>query len=124
MTTFIDGPAAGVSLDLRRAPIMLRVVCDTAGSWDALDQEDDQPKGNELIFVYIIVGEPDRAFVRCARPRAGGYREFARYRLLPTQPADEQVRTTIAWQKWCSENRLSLMSEYQRGNAEHGKDGK
>lgn len=58
MIELIDGPANGVSLDLMRAPIMLRVVRDRAGNWDALDQLADEPKRGETIFLYRMVGNP------------------------------------------------------------------
>lgn len=38
MITFRDGPAAGQVLQLRRVPVLLRVVCSSRGNWDALDQ--------------------------------------------------------------------------------------
>lgn len=58
MTRFEDGPAAGVNLSLRRAPMFLRVVQNNqTGEWDALDQLDDTPEKNETIFVYKVHGE-------------------------------------------------------------------
>jgi hypothetical protein len=52
IVTFVDGPAEGESLDLRRAPYFLRVVRGIDGKWDALDQLDDDPAMGETIFIY------------------------------------------------------------------------
>jgi len=43
MTRFLDGPAQGETLMLRRAPILLRVTRDPMGNFDGLDQLDDRP---------------------------------------------------------------------------------
>jgi hypothetical protein len=37
MIRFLDGPAMGQSLELKRTPRYLRVVRSAAGTWDALD---------------------------------------------------------------------------------------
>ena len=49
MTRFLDGPAAGVLLALRRAPLYLRVVYHAKREepWDALDQLADVPGEHE-----------------------------------------------------------------------------
>jgi len=57
MTRFLDGPAEGVTLMLRRAPIYLRVV-HRGTEWDALDALDDRPTPDETIYVYVLHGEP------------------------------------------------------------------
>lgn len=63
MTTFTDGPAAAIQLNISRTPIYLRVVHDIAtDQWDALDQLADTPKPTEEIHVYRIDGEPMRGF--------------------------------------------------------------
>lgn len=106
MVNFLDGPAGGVKLALRRIPILLRVV--RAGRrWDALDQLDDEPEPRETIFVYRRADDvPIRKYFICSRGRgkreSGLYWE-ASYRVLPEQPADDQVRSTEAWQTWAAE---------------------
>jgi hypothetical protein len=53
VTRFIDGPAAGTVLSLKRSPLFLRAVQDPLdGKWDALDQLDDAPRPGERIVVY------------------------------------------------------------------------
>lgn len=56
MTSFAGGPAAGVSLLLRRAPLYLRAVTGPDGKWDALDLLDDAPAPNETVVAYRRVG--------------------------------------------------------------------
>lgn len=46
MTTFIDGPAKGQTLMLRRNPVYL-IVTEENGKFDALDQLEDAPKPTE-----------------------------------------------------------------------------
>lgn len=72
MTTFVDGPAKGKNLSLKRAPRFLRVVCE-GSTWDALDQPDDTPKETEKLFAYEIVGEPYRVHLHCSGGRGGFY---------------------------------------------------
>ena len=55
MTTFIDGPAKGQHLALKRAPRFLRVVV-ADGKWDALDQIEDEPRPGELVYAYEVHG--------------------------------------------------------------------
>jgi hypothetical protein len=106
MTRFTDGPAQGQVLELRRAPVFLRVV--RAGEkWDALDQLDDKPSDDETVCVYELVGEPGRMHINATR-RAGGCRwvTIAEYKLLEgEQPADAILRDAGAWRSWaCAEN--------------------
>ncbi len=108
MANFIDGPARGVKLLLGRAPVMLRAVQPKGGVWDALDQLDDEAKPNERIVVYFRSSEPSRFHI-CRSPRKqSGWYEEANYSVLPEQPADEDVRTSASWQKWCLANRPRL----------------
>jgi hypothetical protein len=101
MSRFLDGPAAGVSLLIKRAPALLRAVQKPDGSWDALDQFTDRPERNERIVVYRRVTEP--ATVHINRGRHGcGWQQMADYRVLAEQPADADVRQTSAWQAWAN----------------------
>lgn len=100
MTQVEDGPAAGVSLLLRRAPLYLRLVFDLAlGTWDALDQVDDDARTTETITIYRRVGQPTWMHMRASRGRGGVYRG-GRYRVVSPQPTDPEVRTSSAWQRW------------------------
>lgn len=100
MIHFLDGPAKGVSLALRRAPEFLRVVLDHA-TWqlDALDQLDDEPKASESIYVYRLAGDVGRGFF-CRRGKGCLTFVEADYRLFDVQPADEEVRDRERWQAW------------------------
>lgn len=112
MVEFIDGPAAGESLALRRIPILLRVVQSRNGKWDALDQLDDEPKPTETIFVYRRRNDLGVSHYHiCSRGR--GKRESgiywnAKYAFLPEQPADEEIRGTAAWRRWATDALIQL----------------
>lgn len=111
MTKFLDGPAEGVVLPLRRAPVMLRAVRSRNGTWDALDQPEDEPRTGETIFVYRLTAEPTYLHLSCSGKggkRASGFYAMAEYRLLPEQPAEQETRTTAAWATWCDANRERL----------------
>ena len=57
MTTFVDGPAKGQRLRLKRAARFLRVT-EANGEWDALDQLTDHPRTDEKLWAYEITGQP------------------------------------------------------------------
>lgn len=94
MTTFIDGPAKGQVLQLKRAPIFLRVV-QNGCSFDGLDQIGDEPEETEIIYVYQIMERP-AGHVSTAK----GTYPIARYRLFDPQPLDSQIRQDHAWKGW------------------------
>lgn len=100
MIKLIGGPADGVELWLRRAPVLLRVVTGPDGV-DALDQLTDEPAANERIDVYKLRGRATWIHL-CARGkdrgRAGRWM-VAEYDFLET-PDDDLVRETAAWRSW------------------------
>lgn len=104
MITFDDGPAAGVVLQLERAPLFIRVVIDRhTGEVDALDQLEDQPRLGEAIHAYRRVGQVDRYHVRAARKSESGYVLQAHYQQHEEQPADHIGRDRASWQHWTHE---------------------
>ncbi|MDB5294956.1 MAG: hypothetical protein JWO31_939 [Phycisphaerales bacterium] len=108
MITFANGPAVGVSLWLRRAPLFLRVVRAAAGEWDALDQLADTPRRGEAIHVYVRVGRPTLLHVDGqdgAGRRRGWTSQHGEYRAWPDQPGDAHTRQTAAWRAWCEANK-------------------
>ncbi len=94
MTSFIDGPAAGESLPLKRTPRLLRVT-QNGPIFDALDQLEDEPDETELIYVYQLVAAP-QGWVTTA---TGRY-PIAEYRFIDPPPGDGLVRRTHAWRGW------------------------
>lgn len=109
--TFRDGPAAGASLDLRRAPVMLRVVVGPRGKVDALDQLDDVAEPNERIFVYRLDGGVQHFHIKSSRRGESGWRVSAHYRqhlFHPPPPPDEVLRDNRRWVAWCLEHRDRL----------------
>lgn len=106
MTKFLNGPAAGQTLMLKRAPIYLRVVRLAIGvgssKWDALDQPTDNPETGEIVFAYKCKckGEPGTVHLNMGR-KGGGWYAVAEYELCEVQPTDAEMRSTPAWQAWC-----------------------
>lgn len=103
MTKFLDGPARGQILALKRAPFFLRVSqkprpVQFGKEWDALDQLEDEPWPEETLFVYELAAFTGMAHVR--RTGGGGWYPIAEYRICPVQPADSEMRTTAAWHAW------------------------
>jgi hypothetical protein len=106
---FINGPAAGVDIDLRRAPIMLRVVRSRYGNWDALDQPHDEAQSTESIYVYRMIGQANWYHCRSSKRSISGFHATATYEFLPEQPPDHCIRTTKAWAEWCDSNKEQLL---------------
>jgi hypothetical protein len=106
MVKFLDGPAAGVTLSLRRIPKLLRVVRSAAGEWDALDQLDDTPATDEKMYVYRRRDDLDMTkyhlLFRGKDKRQSGYYWNASYSVRIAQPRDSDVRDTAAWQAWAT----------------------
>jgi hypothetical protein len=119
-TTFADGPAAGKSVLLQRAPIALRVVIDQDGKMDALDLLEDAPQTNEEVYVYVREGGVTGAgFVdyRDSRGRRQGKRfESGIYKLFTPQPRQVDVRSNKYWKEWVMENEYAIM-KFNRGEA-------
>lgn len=105
MTTFQDGPAAGKVLDLARAPLLLRVVIDDAGTVDALDQLSDSPRVGEKVYVYRLVSNDGSVHVCGTKNgrRWGATLQRTVYRLHEQQPDDKAARWTTDWQRWATE---------------------
>lgn len=108
MIQFLDGPAAGVSLMLRRAPFMLRVVRKWGtNAWDALDQLDDVAKIDETIYAYRAAGNFGWVHIRASGGNGGRFMT-GKYRVLAEQPEDSILRDNRAWAEWCDANRARL----------------
>jgi hypothetical protein len=103
MTLFLDGPAAGKTLMLTRAPHYLRAVQGVTGDWDALDQLTDTPHPGETVVAYEMVSGP-RSMHVCSRGKkaVSGWFQGGDYRVVADQPTDEQLRSTDAWRAWVS----------------------
>jgi hypothetical protein len=101
MTTFLDGPARGKTLDLQCSPAFLRVVL-KGRTVDALDLYDDEPEPSEAIYVYRRSSEPVH-YIACTRGKNGGCHPgtIVEYRLHGLQPDDNQARDRAAWEEWC-----------------------
>jgi hypothetical protein len=102
MTTFLDGPAKGKTLMLRRTPKYLRVVVDQDGAVDALDQLEDAPRPDERVFAYILQENKGSVHLNMGRGR-GGFYTLAGYKLISPQPDDTLLRANAAWRRWTVE---------------------
>lgn len=103
MIRFHDGPARAQCLALRRAPYLLRVT--RAGStFDALDLVDDVPHPDEQLFAYVLIEGPVSCHLKIAKPGRSGFYVMATYKLVPEQPADQDMRTRTRWAAWCGAN--------------------
>lgn len=103
--TFLDGPADAV-LQLRRAPMYLRVVISPDGEVDALDQLHDKPKKSEKIYAYRLRGKAGSYHLLVRGPNArslGGWWASGEYDLCDPQPTDEIMRDNAQWQQWATE---------------------
>jgi len=106
VTTFVDGPAAGATLMLTRAPLFLRAVVEFGSEWDALDQLQDRPKATERICVYRRDGAPGRIHIKRDRRHGGcGWFTVARYRVVEPQPDDATLRDQARFEVWAINNR-------------------
>lgn len=101
MTSFVEGPAKGQHLMLKRAAQFIRVV-EEAGKWDALDQPEDTPKPTEKIYAYQVHGEVNTCHIRASGGR-GGFYPIANYRVVAEQPDDATMRHDGLWTAWCKE---------------------
>lgn len=110
-STFLDGPAAGVTLLFRRTPVLLRVVC-KGGEWDVLDRLEDTPKRDEQMYAYVRVTTPFEFHLcrRGARDGGSGWYRSADYRLHPEQPPDHVMRRTPSWRAWCEEVKRAALA--------------
>jgi len=99
---FLDGPAEGTVLTLERAPWFLRVVIDSSGTVDALDQVHDRPKPSEAIHVQLRQGKPSSYHVLCTPRCLSGWHLAADYRLYERQPSDAEARDEHAWREWAA----------------------
>lgn len=106
MTKFLDGPAAGQTLALGRAPKFLRAVFNEhEGIWDALDQVDDTPEPGETLHAYRVCGKPGKVHIRARH--GGGFFALAEYRTC-LQPTQQIMRDTELWRAWCREQQNLL----------------
>lgn len=105
MTTFIDGPAKGQNLMLRRGLIFLRVVYDKQSKkWDALNDIGDTPKDSETLYSYVLIGEANWCHVNIAGGK-GGMFVMGEYSLTKPQPTDEIMRDQSKWEEWVEANK-------------------
>lgn len=105
MTRFLDGPAAGVTLQLRRAPYFLRVT-DNGTEWDALNNPEDEARPNERLYCYTWKQRPGgmHLLIRGKNKHQGGFFQNGVYGFREEQPSDEIMRDNGKWTQWCGEH--------------------
>lgn len=99
MTSFLDGPAAGHTLMLRRTPVYLRVVIDRKGKVDALDQLTDTPAAGETCHCYVLARKLGACHIRAGKGRSGFY-PVAEYRYRKAQPDQKVMLSNRDWAEW------------------------
>lgn len=100
MTTFQDGPASEQRLMLKRAPVYLRAARARDGTWDALDQLQDEPEGDETMYAYVLVDRPGRCHLLRSPRNLSGWYTIARYKLVEPQPPQEIMQDNARWAEW------------------------
>jgi hypothetical protein len=110
VTEFTNGPAAGVVLTLRRAPLFLRVVQDSVGNWDALDQVSDLPGPEEKLYAYRRSGDAGNVHLQRQDPKTGrrmcGWFVCATYEVVEQPPHEVLMRSALSWQAWATARAL------------------
>lgn len=114
MIRFLDGPASGVTLTLRRAPIFLRVVTKDGTNWDALDEKGDEWRHGERVYVYILQDRPTAVHMKCARKADSGFYAAGEYRHLDEEIAPGTLRDNESWTLWCRDHADRLMPEWAK----------
>jgi len=117
---FVNGPAIGVLLTLERIPLMLRVVVDEEGKWDALNEVDDEVKPGETVHVYRACGEPDQVHIDKVEHgrRCGEWSQMLDYSHWPN-PGAVHTQRTEDWCHWTDANKARLIAgERQCGKTE------
>lgn len=106
---FVDGPAAGIQIPLRRRPILLRIVHSPAAGWDGLDQLDDSPAPEERVFLYWRKQEGQWCHVDGRDAKTG--KRFGRTEWIvdffhvSDGPTEEILRDNGKYRDWCEENK-------------------
>lgn len=101
MTKFLDGPAAGQSLLLKRSPNLLRVISHGDGTFDALDQPEDTLRQDEFfVTVYVLHKHIGNCHIRASKGRSGFY-PIVEYKMFHVQPLDSVMRNNEEWVRWC-----------------------
>lgn len=120
MARFMYGPATGVTIELQRAPIVLRAVRDSTGKWDALDQVDDEAREGEEIFLYMIVPDTIVSIHVCRRGRGqrSGWLQDAEYVFFEPQPIGNELKSNLDWAKWCDQHRNEVYERYLKAKKE------
>lgn len=99
MTKFLDGPAMGTTLMLKRVPKMLRVT-EVNGVFDALNELNDEPHPDEKLHCYVMSQYLGSVHVNRGKGK-GGFYQMAEYKLRQQQPTDAEMRDNKAWGDWC-----------------------
>jgi len=112
MITFVDGPAPGQTLVVRRAKFFLRVTFD-GSKWDCLNEYFDTAAAGETLYVYLLIEKPTAVHLKMTKRSQSGWYAMARYRFLPEQPADADIRENASWRIWCLAQE-DLLAEWKR----------
>ena len=107
MTRFVNGPAAGKVMMLRRSPParFLRVTI-RGVDFDALDMLDDEPREDEQLFAYRLTEYKGMAHLLMSPRKNSGWFPMSVYEFVEDQPADAVMRDGDRWREWCMAQKL------------------
>lgn len=111
MISFLDGPAVGQNLTVRRAKFFLRVTVD-GDKWDCLNEYWDTARPHENLFVYIAVEKATAVHLKMAKRSESGWYALCQYRFLEPQPPDDAIRDNEKWRAWCMAQ-TELMAQWR-----------
>lgn len=124
MLTLKGGPCEGTYM-VKRAPLYLRASIAPVGGTitverkDVLDQIEDVPLPDELIYIYERVGEAGTIHLNAGSGRRGrgvtGFYAVAEYRWIEDVDG-EQLRDNEAWRIWAIER--AKAKEAEKGDGE------
>lgn len=102
----LNHPLFRVILSLKRVPAYLRFtvkwIARCTREWDALDQLDDQPLPDEMIFVGRLAKKGSMHLDRTVNGRRiGEWFQTADYEPVAEQPPDDVLRDNAKWAEWC-----------------------
>ncbi len=101
MLNLIDGPCMGIFM-VKRAPKYLRAVVNTKGKTDVLDQIEDTPGEDEIVYVYRLEGSNGIVHIH-GKPSVCGWYALGQYHWMP-EVNGQELRDNTAWQKWALAN--------------------
>lgn len=97
-TRFLDGPARGVRLWIRRAPSFLRVTQAPSGAWGALDLAASRPAPDEVLYAYRRITDASGSRFYVHDPDTS--HPYPHYLAIDPQPLEHVMRSELEWRRY------------------------